>query len=61
MDPGGWLGMAPRDSTVTDPVRPCLVRRSQEVGQWSDSADHLATTANPSPRVGQGVGGRQSG
>jgi len=36
MDPGGWLGMAPRDSTVTDPVRPCLVRWSEEVGQCDD-------------------------
>ena len=28
--------MAPRESTATDPVRPCLVRWSNEVGQCDD-------------------------
>lgn len=50
--PVGWLGMAPKDRTVTDPVRPCLVQEFRDVGN--------AMTANPRSWVGQGVGGRHS-
>ncbi len=50
--PVGWLGMAPRERTATDPVRPCLVQEFREVGN--------AMTANPRSWVGQGVGGRHS-
>jgi hypothetical protein len=43
--------MAPKERTVTDPVRPCLGHEF-EVGN--------AMTANPRSWVEQGVGGRHS-
>lgn len=49
---GGWLGMARKERTANDPVKPCLVQEFSEVGN--------ARTANPRSWVGQGVGGRHS-